>query len=210
MPLWIWPNADFAAGSATDEFVNMEYTVVRTSRQTLAIYIREDATVEVRAPRRAKDAEIERFVRSKEKWIRSHTEKQRSVEGARSACAPQCGQTGPRGCTKILRLAADGVIRKKVAFYAKIMGVRPSSVRLTSARTRWGSCGARNNLCFSWRLVLTDDSLIDYVVVHELAHIRVHDHSPRFWAVVTEYLPDHAARRKALRAAAKKLTAGNW
>jgi predicted metal-dependent hydrolase len=188
----------------------MEYTIVRTGRRTLAIYIRSDATVEVRAPRRVKDDEIERFVRSKERWIRTHREQQRTILQKRSSSETHCGKSGLRGCTKILRLAADRVIHEKVVCYAKMMGVRPGFVRITSARTRWGSCGAQNNLCFSWRLILVDDGLIDYVVVHELAHIRRHDHSPRFWAVVAGFMPDYEVRRKALRATAKKLTENGW
>jgi predicted metal-dependent hydrolase len=187
----------------------MNYKITRTDRRTLAIYIRGDATVEVRAPRRSKDIEIERFVQSKERWIRTHTEIQRTILAERSSAEPHCG-SALRGCTKILRLAANVVIRKSVVCYSKKMGVRPGSLRITSARTRWGSCGAKNNLCFSWRLILVDDALIDYVVVHELAHIRRHDHSPGFWAVVAGFMPDYAVRRKALHAAAKKLTAEGW
>jgi predicted metal-dependent hydrolase len=188
----------------------MNYTIIRTNRRTLAIYIRSDASIEVRAPHRAGDVQLENFVRSKEKWIRSNTEKQRAILTGLTANGPHCDRAGLRGCTKILRLVAHEVIYKKVFYYATIMGVKPGSVRITSARTRWGSCGAKNNLCFSWRLILTDDGLIDYVVVHELAHILRHDHSARFWAVVAKFMPDYEVRRKALRVAAKKLTAGGW
>jgi predicted metal-dependent hydrolase len=125
--------------------------------------------------------------------------KQRTLLTARSANEPHCGKNGPRGCAKILRLAADGVIHSKVVYYAKMMGVRPHSVRTTAARTRWGSCGAQNNLCFSWRLALVDDGLIDYVVVHELAHMKEMNHSAKFWAIVEKVIPDYRERRKKLK-----------
>ena len=185
----------------------MQYKITRTKRRTLAIYVRRDATVEVRAPLRAKDADIERFVRSKQDWIISTIDKQRANIAQRAEMEPHCGKTKSHGCEKILRLSADIVIRKKVNYYASIMNVRPNSVRITSARSRWGSCGPQNNICFSWRLILMNDNLIDYVVVHELSHIQWHDHSPRFWAVVAKYMPDYKLRRKALRAAAKELMA---
>ena len=176
----------------------------------MAIYVRRDATVEVRVPLRAKDADIERFVRSKQDWIVSTIDKQRVNIAQRAENGPLCGKSKSRGCEKILRMVADIVIRKKVVYYTNVMNVFPGSVRITSARTRWGSCGPTNNLCFSWRLVLMDDSLIDYVVVHELAHIQWHDHSPKFWATVAKYMPDHKARRKSLRMAAKNLIDWNW
>ena len=188
----------------------MQYKIIRTNRRTLAIYIRSDATVEVRAPRRVKDSEIDRFVRSKEKWIISALEKQRANNAQKSANKPHCGKNKSRGCEKILRLAAKAVIREKVNYYASIMGVQPRTVHITSARTRWGSCGPENNICFSWRLVFVDDHLIDYVVVHELSHILHHDHSPKFWKVVEKYMPDYLVRRKELRAISKKIVAWNW
>ena len=186
----------------------MQYKIIRTKRRTIALYVRRDATVEVRAPLRAKDADIDRFVRSKQDWIISTIDKQRASIAQRAETEPFCGKIKSRGCEKILRLSADVVIKRKVSCCTRIMSVYPSSVRITSARSRWGSCGPHNNICFSWRLILMDDRLIDYVVVHELSHIQWHDHSPKFWAVVAKYIPDYKSRRKALRAAAKELM--NW
>ena len=79
------------------------------------------------------------------------------------------------------------------------MGVSPAGVRITGAKTRFGSCSAKNALCFSWRLMRFPDAAVDYVIVHELAHIRHHDHSPAFWAEVARYMPDYAQRRAMLR-----------
>ena len=79
------------------------------------------------------------------------------------------------------------------------MGLVPSGVKITSARTRFGSCSGKNGLCFSWRLMQYPPEAIDYVVVHELAHIRHHDHSPAFYALVGQYLPDWEARVKLLK-----------
>lgn len=79
-------------------------------------------------------------------------------------------------------------------------GFQVSAVRITSARTRWGSCSSRGTLNFSWRLMAAPIELIDYVILHELCHLRQANHSPAFWAEVERRLPDYRARRAALRA----------
>ena len=83
--------------------------------------------------------------------------------------------------------------------YAYRMGVWPTRVTVTSARTRFGSCSPKNALSFSWRLMDYPEEAIDYVVVHELAHIRFHDHSPAFYAFISSVMPDHKRRREMLR-----------
>ena len=83
--------------------------------------------------------------------------------------------------------------------YAKLMTLYPTGLKITSARTRFGSCSGKNSICFSWRLMDYPESAIDYVVVHELAHIAHKNHGPQFWALVERYLPDYRARRAMLR-----------
>lgn len=86
----------------------------------------------------------------------------------------------------------------RTARFAVDMGVSPSGIKITGARTRWGSCSGRNSLNFTWRLMLCPAAEADYVVVHELAHIRQKNHSPAFWALVEAVLPDWRERRRAL------------
>lgn len=86
-----------------------------------------------------------------------------------------------------------------MARYAREMGVQPAAVTITAARTRFGSCSAKNRICFSWRLMEYPEAAVDYVVVHELAHIVHKNHGPQFWALVERYLPDWRARRALLR-----------
>ena len=73
------------------------------------------------------------------------------------------------------------------------------AIRLSNARSRWGSCHAGGRISLNWRLIHMPRHLIDYVVVHELAHLREMNHSPRFWAVVGSVIPDYAARRREIR-----------
>jgi predicted metal-dependent hydrolase len=79
------------------------------------------------------------------------------------------------------------------------MGVSYKSIAITSAKTRWGSCAGNNALRFSFRLLYCPKEVIDYVVVHELAHTVQHNHSKKFWQVVERYIPDWKARRKWLK-----------
>lgn len=112
----------------------------------------------------------------------------------------------PSGCdrktavTTFFREQARVMVAGAVNRFAPGMGVVPAGVKITSASTRWGSCSGSNRLCFSWRVACLPDPLLDYIAVHELAHIREHNHSSRFWQIVAGVLPDYPQRRAALRA----------
>ena len=73
------------------------------------------------------------------------------------------------------------------------------SMRLSNARSRWGSCHVSGRISLNWRLIQLPPHLVDYVVVHELAHLREMNHSPRFWSLVGRIIPDYQARRRELR-----------
>ena len=83
--------------------------------------------------------------------------------------------------------------------FAPLLDVRWTSLRLSSAQTRWGSAKADGSIRLNWRLLHYRPAIIDYVVVHELAHLRVMDHSPRFWGTVATVVPDYPVLRHALR-----------
>jgi len=99
------------------------------------------------------------------------------------------------------RQAASSFLPDRVSAYEGIMGCNSHSVRISAARSRWGSCSADNRLAFSWRLMMAPPAVIDYVVVHELAHIREKNHSPRFWSLVGKFYPDYQSQRRWLRIA---------
>ena len=114
------------------------------------------------------------------------------------------------GCVQIYRLLARRDLTEKVQGYAAKMGVEPASIKINGAKTRWGSCSAKKSLNFSWRLMMADGEVIDYVVVHELAHIKEMNHSPRFWAVVAGVLPDYKQRQAKLKDLQKRLSVQDW
>ena len=122
-------------------------------------------------------------------------------------------------CVQIYRILAKSDLTIKVYDYASKMVVMPTAVKINGATTQWGSCSVRmgtpqtpprKNLNFSWRLIMADDEVIDYVVVHELAHIIEMNHSARFWAIVEKILPDYRERQSRLKELQKKLNVENW
>lgn len=163
----------------------------RSRRRTLGLEVTREGRVIVRAPLRASSASIERFVRDHMDWIARAQARQR----ARLEAHPEPDEARQ---VELMRRAREE-LPPKVTYYAQRMGLKPAGVRITSARTRFGSCSAQNRLCFSWRLMDYPDAAVDYVVVHELAHIVHKNHGPRFWALVEQYMPDYRARRALLR-----------
>jgi predicted metal-dependent hydrolase len=97
------------------------------------------------------------------------------------------------------RARARELLAGRVQYYAPLMGVPVPRLRITGAERRWGSCSTTGTVSFAWRLVMAPMDVIDYVVVHELAHLREMNHSRRFWAVVAPVMPDYAVRRRWLR-----------
>lgn len=104
------------------------------------------------------------------------------------------------GCReKMYREQARLVCTKQAEYYSKTMGVTYGRIAIKNTRTRWGSCSSLGNLNFHWKLVLMPPAILDYVVVHELAHRKEMNHSSRFWAEVEKILPDYRERRKWLK-----------
>lgn len=164
----------------------MEYTLIRSGRRTLALELRGDGTVVVRAPKRVSRAEIERFVQSREDWIQAHRE--RMAARRESLGAPE--KLSPEEL-RALAERAKTVIPERAAYYAPLVGVSYGRITIRAQRSRWGSCSARGNLNFNCLLLLAPQQVLDSVVVHELCHRREMNHSPRFYAQVLRVFPEY-------------------
>ena len=169
-----------------------EYELIRSGRRTLALEITRDCRVLVRAPQRISKARIAAFVASHEDGIRRHLERQKQ----RSAAAPP---PPTEADIAALKARARETLLYKVSYWANIMGVSPVGIKITTARKRYGSCSAKNSLCFSCFLMQYPEEAIDLVVVHELCHITEKNHGPRFYALLERYLPDYRERKKLLK-----------
>jgi len=105
---------------------------------------------------------------------------------------------------------AKNYILSRVIVFADKMSLEPKSAKITSAAARWGSCSSKGCLNFSWRLVMADEDVVDYLVVHELAHLKVMNHSKKFWVIVQNVLPNYKVMQAKLRILSKKLSVENW
>ena len=113
---------------------------------------------------------------------------------------------GQQVFTRWYKERALEIISVRVDEYAKQYDYSPKQVKITSAKTRWGSCSPNGTLSFTWRLVLAPLDVVDYVVVHELAHLHVRNHSQKFWKVVESILPEYKSQRKWLKVHGEKLS----
>lgn len=100
---------------------------------------------------------------------------------------------------KALRDKARALFVDRLAHYAAQLGVAVPRLALSAARTRWGSCSLKTGIRLNWRLIHFPPAIIDYVVAHELAHLREMNHSPRFWSVVGQIFPDYRQARDELK-----------
>ncbi len=86
---------------------------------------------------------------------------------------------------------AEKIIKERCSLLSKSIGIKPAKIKINSAKTRWGSCSRKGNLNFTWRLIMAPLSVVDYVILHELAHIIHHNHSAEYWQLVARLNPDY-------------------
>lgn len=210
------------------------YRLVRARRRSIALFVCADG-VEARAPRHAAVAEIEDFIRKKERWIRERLAEPRRLPfvwetgaklpwlGRTLTLALRRGDSGVWMSDQRLEVGIDdgaglrervlewmrgqafAFFRQRIAALAAALGLNVSSVGLSNAQTRWGSCGSDGRVLLNWKLMLFPPHLVDYVVAHELAHRLEFNHSARFWGIVAELCPEHRSARRELNTLARSL-----
>ena len=204
--------------------------VIRSRRRTIAVEIRPDGQVWVRAPSRAPRAFLDQVLREKAAWIQSRLEQLRRAAALNPRYAftegelhPYLGEQRPLHFTNASTIEpaivlpetscmrprealrawyqaeAARIIPNMVEQWSVKLGLRPKKVRLSSARTRWGSCNSKGTVSLAWRLILAPQEIIEYVIIHELVHLKVQNHSKTFWEAVQAYLPDYKIRRAWLK-----------
>lgn len=174
------------------------YKLIRSSRKTISLQINQEGELVVRAPNRCRKSDVEAFISSKADWI---IQNQREMQRRRQQLAERRKEQ-PEWTDKDYvkaRSLARAVFEQKVSLYAKLMQVSYGRISIRDQKTRWGSCSGRGNLNFNWRLILAPEEVLDYVVVHELAHRKEMNHSDRFWAQVAAVMPDYRKQRQWLK-----------
>ncbi len=168
-----------------------DFILKRSRRKTLALEINKNCEIIVRAPLHLSKKKIEKFVSEHGDWIDKNLEKVRQ----RAESRPELTDEE----IKALRKKAKEYLPQRTAYYADIMGVEYTGVKITSAKTRYGSCSGRNSICYSLYLMQKPLEAVDYVVVHELAHTVHHNHSAQFYALIEKYMPDYKERNRMLK-----------
>ena len=172
----------------------MEVTVIRSKRKSIAVQLKPDGAIVVRAPKWMKDRDIESFLQEKSAWIGKHQKRLQERQEQRNQLAPYTEEE-----LRALVKQAREVIPQKVRYYAPIVGVDYGRIVIRRQHSRWGSCSSKGNLNFNCLLVLLPEEVIDYVVVHELCHRKHMNHSQQFYREVERVYPEYKRCMKWLK-----------
>lgn len=169
--------------------------VIRSARKSIGLEIKAGGEVFARIPARFSDWELKRFLEEHKGWIfdklrlsRERKENRKAVE------APRMEEMT---AAEIARMKERFL--ERVRHYSGLMGITFGRITVRNQKTRWGSCSEKGNINFNYLLYFLPKELLDYVVVHELAHRRHMNHSGEFWAEVEKYFPEYKECRKKLK-----------
>lgn len=168
----------------------MEIKVIKSRRKTISLSVDDNLNAVVRAPYGVSNEKINDFVESNREWLMKATERKKTQLERTDLSEDEI--------VNLIHLAKD-IIPKRVEYYSGIMNLCPTGVKITKAKKRFGSCNGKNSLCFSCFLMKYPMEAVDYVVVHELAHIKHHNHSKDFYNLINHYMPDYKQREKLLK-----------
>ncbi len=171
----------------------IEIEIIKSNRKTIAIEVRTDLRVIVRAPKRASNREIMKFVEQKQDWIAKHLAQ---MQIRYEEVWRRKEELFTDDDIRKMKDEAKKIIPDRVKYYADIMGVTFGKITIKNQKTRWGSCSSKGNLNFNCMLMLTPERVRDYVVIHELCHLRQMNHSKLFWAEVEKVMPDYKVYRQ--------------
>jgi len=221
-----------------------DYSVVRTSRRTIAIHIDPLKGVLVRAPKRASEKEVRKFLLQKAPWImRKLVEVQRragevphhlyldgeiflyrgesfrlrictdsgigrnsvAITGSEIAVSLKPGQNVQEILRKWYIARARETLNERVKYFSGELDAEPNKIVIRGQTKRWGSCSSKGNVNLNWKLVMAQPNILDYVVAHELCHLRFPNHQAEFWHTLSGVMPDYTDRRAWLKANGHKL-----
>jgi hypothetical protein len=213
----------------------LSYTLVRSSRKTVALQIRHDGTLLVRAPLFASKSRIDGFILQKRNWIekkradlllhietpvvKKYTEgelflfmgisypleydpskKSGVILGETLRLGGKAASDPEKYILAWYKKEARTLLESRIAYWSKKTKLKYSKMRLSGAKTRWGSCTSKGVISLNWRLVMAPLPVLDYVVIHELVHTEVYNHTAEFWREVGRIIPDYKELRGWLKA----------
>lgn len=165
----------------------------RASLRRISLSVNSKGKVRVTAPKLVPKKVIEKFVQSKHEWIEGVLAKIRMhVRTQNIASVPARSYHSNKA-------RAKKIISERVKHFAHLHGFSFKRISIKNTSSRWGSCSTKENLNFNYKLIFLSGTLLDYVVVHELCHLRHHNHSASFWKEVGAILPDYRVRERELK-----------
>ncbi len=191
--------------------------LILSKRRTISIQIKADGSLIVRAPKRVDKKHIFDFVERKKNWIITTQKKiaDRNLERNKRIAAHKWASEegvlllGQRLANIDFKDKAAQInwykkeaikyITPRLIYFAKKSGYSYNSLKITSAKKRWGSCSSRGNINFSWRLIMAEEKIVDYVIAHEVSHLAHKNHSRQFWNFVEMLMPDYKIHHKWLK-----------
>jgi predicted metal-dependent hydrolase len=174
----------------------MDYVVrINKRAKRVLITVHPDARVSITTPRKMRLETIERLMLSKRRWILESQEKMRAKYPAGLVARTKHSATE----IKKYKEQALCLVNARLGYFNTLYNYSYKKVMIRNQKSRWGSCSRQGTLSFNYRLALIPAHLADYVIVHELCHLKQMNHSPKFWTLVEKTIPDYKARRKELR-----------
>ena len=216
------------------------YILKRMKRKSLKLFISDNGDIMVYAPIRADKKTIDAFVAKNSAWIEEHLETVRQqnmslekhlssirfigrdikVKTGKVIAATLDGdilyvpdttvQKERKLITDWYKRQAEALLTMRTDHWAKIMDCDPGKINITNARKRWGSCSSEGTVSYSWRLITAGREEIDYVIIHELSHLKYLNHSKQFWAEVERYCPNYKQSEKDLDEVSRYLKINGW
>lgn len=163
---------------------NITYELIKSKIKNLYIYVK-DGKVIIKAPIRMKDKQIQEFVEKKAKWIYQKLKQEREKK------------------EEVIELEdirrLEKMVQKGIEKYAKLLKETPNKVRIKDIKYAWGSCSSNRNITISMKLAKKQEKIIEYVILHEMCHLKYMNHSKEFWNLVGSYIPDYKKCRALLK-----------
>ncbi|MDF2503610.1 SprT family zinc-dependent metalloprotease [Clostridium sp.] len=181
---------------------DIEVQVLFSKRKTMGISIEPTGDIKVRSPIGIPEDVIIEMVKGKAAWIskKLYYFKHRPYQSAsREFVTGELFMYLGRECPMWYREMAKEEINKRVSFYQKYFNMKPSEIKVKEQKRRWGSCTYKDSLLFNWRCVMAKESVLDYIVVHEMCHMVHKNHSKEYWKAVASILPDYKQREQWLK-----------
>lgn len=175
---------------------NLEYTLKISDRaKSVRISINRDGQVVLTKPKRVSFEFAERFLISKSDWVFKSLEKLEKFKNL-----PNRPDTKNSKKEYLENKSTALILAKaRIGYFNNIYNFRFNKITIKNQKTRWGSCSKRGNLNFSYKIALLPSHICDYIIVHELCHLKEFNHSQRFWDLVAVAIPDYLSIRKELR-----------